>query len=211
MTTTSIDHIGQDPQSALAEITLHRVLTEADRKRWRAGFIGAYQTVFARAPYYERFTPAEAEGVWLRLTSLAENITFVAATRSGKVVGFASAIPLRHQRSVARELTGLINIAKTFYFAELGVLPEYRGQGLGKALIRARLAELDPHHYRGVVLRAPASRDSFDLYAAMGFQDTGVTMSVPNLRVDGRVTTDTRTFLYCVLSQVRLDDGTPLP
>ena len=182
-----------------------------DRKRGRAGFIGAYQTVFARAPYFERFTPAEAEGVWTRLTDIPENITFIAATRTGKVVGFSSAIPLRYQQRVARELAGLVNVDKTFYFAELGVLPEYRGHGLGKALVRARLAEVDPHRYRAVVLRAPASRDNFDIYASMGFEDMGVSMSVPNLRVDGRVTTDTRTFLYCVLSQVRLDGGTANP
>lgn len=211
MTTTSIDQVGQDPQTAPNEVELHRIETDADRKRWRAAFIGAYQTVFSRAPYFERFTPAEAEGIWRRLTTLPENITFVAATTSGKVVGFAAAIPLRFQRQVSRELAGLVNPDSTFYFAELGVLPEYRGRGVGKALVRARLTEVDPYRYRAVVLRAPASRESFELYSSMGFEDMGVTMSVPNLRVDGRVTTDTRTFLYCVLSQVRLDDASTTP
>ena len=189
-----------------AAARLVEVRTDADRARWRPGFIGAYQTIFARAPYFERFTPADAEGVWRRLTSVPENITMIAAAGGDRVAGFGIAIPLRFQRDVSRELSGLISDAHTFYLAELGVLPEYRRHGLGKDLLRARLQRIDPNRYHAVVLRASASRaGDYSLYKALGFEEMGVTTDVPNMRVDGRVTSDRRVFLHCVISQIRLD------
>jgi ribosomal protein S18 acetylase RimI-like enzyme len=204
----SVDARTQDPQSVTpaSAVRIVEVATDADRSRWRPGFIGAYQTIFARAPYFERFTPADAEGVWRRLTSVPENITMIAAAGGDRVAGFGVAIPLRFQRDVSRELSGLISDAHTFYLAELGVLPEYRHQGLGKELLRARLARINQERYRAVVLRASAARaGDYSLYKSMGFEEMGVSMDVPNMRVDGRVTSDRRVFLHCVISQIRLD------
>lgn len=202
----------QAPQSADLAYRLVPVETDLDRARWRPDFIGAYQTVFQRAPYYERFTPSETDGIWRRLTETPGNITVIAATPEDRIVGFGSAIPLRFQRDVARELTGLVGVPDTFYFAELGVLPEYRGLGVGSALVRARLERIARDRYTSAVLRASASRDgNFPLYSAMGFTEMGVHQDVPNLRVDGRVTTDRRVFLHCVLSQMRVDDAPAVP
>ena len=118
----------------------------------------------------------------------------------------------RCQQDVARQLTGLVSPADTFYFAELGVLPEYRGHGVGRALVRERLARIPRDRYTSVVLRAPSTRDGdFELYSAIGFTDMGVSQDVSNLRMDGRVTTDRRVFLHCVLSQLRLDDAPATP
>ncbi len=181
------------------------------RRRWRPGFIGAYQTVFAGAPYYERFTPSEAEGVWLRLTAQPDNLTIVAIGPSEKVVGFGIGIPLAGQRDVARRLDGLVSVAHTYYLAELGVLPAFRGQGIAHRLVRARLERIDPARYRAVVLRAPSVRGDYPLYTPLGFEETGETMDVSNLRVDGRVTSDRRVFLHCVLSQIRLDARPAIP
>ena len=43
-------------------IVIRRITDDADT--WRAGFTGVYQTVFSGYPYYERYYPSEAEGVW---------------------------------------------------------------------------------------------------------------------------------------------------
>ena len=118
------------------EVRLVHVTTPAERSRWRAGFIGAYQAVFARAPFFERFSPAEAESVWRRLTTAPDNITLVAIDARERLVGFGIGVPLARQHDVARELTGLVSVPHTFYFAELGVLPTWRSQGIARSIVR---------------------------------------------------------------------------
>jgi ribosomal protein S18 acetylase RimI-like enzyme len=105
---------------------------------------------------------------------------------------------------VARQLTGLVPGPNTFYFAELGVLHDFRGRGLARSLIKERLRLIDHDTYTHVVLRVGANRNaSYDMYRSMGFEDMGVYMEVPAMRIDGRVTTDRRLFMCCVISQVR--------
>jgi len=208
----TVQNLPQDPQTAELAYRLIAIETDEQRARWRADFIGAYQTVFQRAPYFERFTPAEVAGIWKRLTTTPESITLIAATPKDRIVGFGIAIPLRFQKDVARELSGLVTAPDTYYFAELGVLPEFRGHGVGRAMVRERLERIPQDRYTSVVLRAPANRDGdFELYSAMGFTEMGVSQEVSNLRMDGRVTTDRRVFLHCVLSQLRLDDAPATP
>jgi ribosomal protein S18 acetylase RimI-like enzyme len=102
------------------------------------------------------------------------------------------------------ELRAAIGIPHTL--AELGVLPGFRGLGIGHRLVRARLGRIDPTRFRAVVLRAPSSRSGdYPLYTPLGFEETGEVMDVSNLRVDGRVTSDRRVFLHCVISQILLD------
>lgn len=202
----------QAPQSQTTPFRLVDIDNDAARARWRGDFIGAYQAVFARAPYFERFSPAEAEGVWSRLTTTPENITLIAASPEDRIMGFGIAIPLRRQRDVAQELAGLVSVPDTMYFAELGVLPQFRGQGVGRSLVEGRLRRIDQDRYSGAVLRASATRDGdFALYSAMGFEEMGVVTDVSTLRMDGRVTTDRRVFLHCILSQLRLDTAPAVP
>jgi ribosomal protein S18 acetylase RimI-like enzyme len=188
------------------DIRIVAVHTDADRKRWRPGFIGAYQTVFSGAPYFERFSPSEAEGVWVRLTRAPGNTTLIALDPQDKLVGFGIGLPLVEQRDIAHRLDGLVSAPHTYYLAELGVLPDYRGRGVGHRLVRGRLEAIDRTRFRDVVLRAPSVRSGdYPLYTPLGFAETGETMDVRNMRVDGRVTSDRRVFLHCVLSQIRLD------
>lgn len=183
-------------------LTIRRIT--GDPNRWRAAFTGAYQTVFSGHPYHERYYPSEAEGVYRKLTRTPGNITLL-ATKGEMVVGFGIAIPLVHKHDVAVELTGLVPLKHTMYFAELGVLESYRGKGLGKALIEERLRATDPNNYSHGVLRvstleSPSSR----LYLDLGFEEMGVYMEVSSIRIDGRVKSDRRIFLSKVLSQVQV-------
>jgi ribosomal protein S18 acetylase RimI-like enzyme len=208
----SLDTRPQDAQLATGPVRVVSVASEADRLRWGIGFVGAYQTVFAGAPYLERFTPDEVDGRWRRLTGLPHHLTLVAVTPRDQVVGFAMGLPLRHQRDVCTLLAGLVDVDTTFYFGELGVLPEWRGQGLGRRLMRDRLKRLPRDRFPDVVLRVSASHASdLSLYEAMGFQRMGVHMDVPNLRTDGRVRTDRRIVLHNAASQVRVDDAPAVP
>ncbi len=188
------------------DIVIRRIVDTEGVHQWRAGFIGAYQTIFTGFPYYERWYPAEAEGVWHKLTSTPENITLVATRGVGQVVGFGVAIPLAYKPIVATTLTGLVPVKHTMYLAELGVLDQWRGKNVGRTLVRERLRLVDDGRYSHVVLRVSANHSpSSEMYKAMGFEDMGVYMDVSAMRVDGKVTTDRRLFMSKLLSQVPLD------
>ena len=82
--------------------------------------------------------------------SIANSICFGAYT-SGRQVGFGRAITDR---------------AVYAYFADIFVVPEFRGRGVGKRLVRAMLDHPDVAAVNGVQLR---TRDAHGLYAPFGF------------------------------------------
>ncbi len=193
------------PLAELNGIAIRHIETPQDVSRWRAGFVGTYQTVFSGHPYYERFYPSEAEGVYQRLVTVEDSIVLVATRGNAQVVALAAAMPLAEMAAVANHLTGLVPVAHTFYLAELGVLERFRGLGIGRALIRERLRLIDEDRYSHVVLRVSTSHSpSKAMYEAMGFEDMGVQQEVSAMRTDGKVRTDSRIFLSKVLSQVDL-------
>jgi ribosomal protein S18 acetylase RimI-like enzyme len=184
-------------------VVIRRVTDDADD--WRAAFTGAYQTVFAGPPYFERYYPSEAEGIYRKLTGTPGSIVLLATQGLTRVVGFGVAIPLAAKPPVAVELTGLVPIQHTMYLAELGVLDEFRGHGMGKVLVQERLAAMDRNNFSHVVLRVSAGENpSSRLYKELGFEEMGVYTEVSSKRNDGRVKTDRRLFLSKVLSQVGL-------
>lgn len=167
---------------------------------YRASFVGAYQTIFAEPPYSERFTPEEAASVLVSTLQIPENLTLLAVQGESKVVGFGLAIPLRARRDIIRELQGLVPVRHSYYLAELGVLESHRGSGLGRRLVQMRLDRIDQRRYTHAVLRTSAVRNaSYEMYMRLGFDDMGVYMEVPSLRLDGREITDRRLFLSRVL------------
>lgn len=187
------------------EVNVHHLQSQGAVARWRPGFIGAYQTVFADPPYEERLYPSEADAIYQQLTRAPDHITLIAAHGS-KVVGFAIAVPVRYKKPVARSLAGLVPLYHTMYLAELGVLESYRRQGLGGRLIQRRFALIDRDRYSHVVTRVPASRSvAFERYQGLGMEDMGVYMEVASRRVSGAIRTDRRLILHGVLSQLTLD------
>jgi len=187
------------------DIAIRRVLN-GESDRWRVPFTGAYQTIFAGHPYFERFSPIEAEGVYRTLTNTPGNVTLLATQGKDKVVGFGIGIPLVHKHSVASELNGLLPIKHTFYLAELGVLNEFRGRNIGRLLVRERLLLVDREQFSHVVLRVSTNNaPSAEMYRALGFENMGVYMEVTAMRTNGKVRSDRRFFLSRVLSQVELD------
>ena len=168
---------------------------------YRSSFVGAYQAIFSDAPYNERFTPQEARGVLESTLGTPQNIALLAVRGSSQVIGFGFAVPAIARQDITRVLHGLISVKNSFYLSELGVLPAYRGAGLGRELINIRLQNIDPLRYTHAVLRASATRNtSYEMYINMGFDDMGVYMEVPSFRTDGRQTTDRRLFLSRVIT-----------
>lgn len=186
--------------------TLERVRSVAEAGPWTAAFVQAYRSIFAGPPYFEEFTEAEAARALTRLVSVPGNVTLFATTADNELAAFAAAVPLSARPDVMRELTGLIPARHTWYFAELGVLPEHRQKGLGRRLIAERLRLIEAESATHVVMRvAEDDAAARAIYLDMGFADMGVYMEVPGLRTDGRVRTDRRLFLSNVLSQLDLD------
>jgi ribosomal protein S18 acetylase RimI-like enzyme len=188
------------------DMRILHVQTPEEISRWAKEFERVYPMVFTQAPYFEATSAAKAREVWDHLTAIPENITLIALTPQETIAGFGIAIPLKAQRDVATSISGLIPVPHTFYLAELGVLEEHRGCGLGRSLVRRRMQLIDRQRYEGVMLRVAEDRNtSKSMYEAMGFEDMGVYMDVSADRVDGTTRSDKRLFLHCVLSQMKLD------
>ncbi len=167
---------------------------------FEATFAEAYRQIWAEPPYNEEFTLEEAGRVLLDHAAMPENVTLLAIDADDAVVGFGIGVPARCRSDIAQSLSGLVPTAHSFYLAELGVVQAHRGKGLGKLLVRLRIAQVDSERYTHVVLRTSAERDaSYQMYMSMGFDDMGVYMEVPSRRVGGLPGTDSRLFLSRVL------------
>ena len=58
-------------------MTVLRVENPQEMLAYRPSFVGAYQTIFSQAPYYERFFPNEAEAVLQRGLETPSQITLL--------------------------------------------------------------------------------------------------------------------------------------
>lgn len=194
------------PNELESGILIRRIATPEEAERWRSGVVAGYMKVFSGFPYYERWHPAEAEAIYDRLVTTPGGVVLV-ATVNHEVAGFSAAIPLVAKPSVANQLTGLVPLRHTFYLAELGVLSEHRGRGIGRTLVRERIRRIDRDQFSHVVLRISANNTpSGEMYKALGFTDMGVYMDVQSVRTDGERKSDRRLFLSRVLSQVQIGE-----
>lgn len=177
-------------------IRIIRILSRKAVDEWRAAFAGTYQEVWSEAPYYERFFPDEAEGVFRRTLHMPDNLTVLGVRETGLVVGFGMGYPVVGNPAVVRDVRGLLPIEHTFYFADLGVLEPWRRRGIGRQLIDLRLSLIDRSRFAYVLLRISAVKDAvYDMYRRIGFEDTGVYTEVAYRRMDGATRTDRRVYL----------------
>jgi len=98
--------------------------------------------VFAAYPYlYDGDVTYEAE--YLKEFIAAPDAVLVAAFDDARIVGAATASPMRAQKEEFRapfESRG-IGTSRLFYFGESVLLPEYRGHGIGHAFFDHREAQ----------------------------------------------------------------------
>ncbi len=110
-----------------------------------------YKMVFAGRPYFENFRGMQETMIVPLFQSFAVHGILVFLTTaeefiSGDIIGFAGCIPA--ERSEVSEFLAPNQeklprtIAEYMYMAELGVLEEFREQGLGKGLIASRVAAM---------------------------------------------------------------------
>ena len=81
---------------------------------------------------------------------------------SGKIIGFITGRP--------RE-----DVPESWFIASLWVKPEYRRQGIGRAVVRAMLAEAEKKHVSSVFLEVRVSNEAARrLYLSEGFLECGI-------------------------------------
>ena len=97
--------------------------------------------VFREFPYLYEGSQAYEER-YLRTYADTDDSVVVGALDGGRVVGAATALPLRHEpEALTRPFAERgIPTDQVFYFGESVLLPEYRGRGVGVAFFREREA-----------------------------------------------------------------------
>ncbi len=106
---------------------LIRVLEASDEGPWRALWR-------AYLEFYQTGLPAEVtDTTWLRLLDPAESLVGLVAERAGALVGFAHCVLHR----------GTWSLTVHCYLEDLFVVPEVRGEGVGRAIIDAVYREAD--------------------------------------------------------------------
>jgi len=182
--------------TAIAPIQIIQLHSEADFQPYLQSFASAYKMVFSSAPYNEDFSLADALQIAEFHMQSSKQITFLALNGQNEVVGFGLGSTLRNYPEISRQVRGLLPPKHTHYFAELGVIPEYRQQGLGRILTQRYIESLNPSLFHHIVMRISATPDpGFNMFKQMGFDDIGVYTEITAKRIDGSTTNDRRLFL----------------
>lgn len=155
-----------DPQP-LPGTVIRRVTHRRDRAR--EPFQQLYREAFNAPPYDENYSAERViDEVWEPLLPYG---LFV-AERDGRLAGLCAALPAHIpwrpdvQRYLQRSYPHPLE--QTVYMAELAVAPFARRQGLGMAMIRARLQWADEQGLSWYVVRTAASgSQSLGLYARL--------------------------------------------
>ena len=133
---------------------------------WKEGYHGVLPTAYAAGLSYEEQTEN-----WRRVIAMPGNATLVATSRAGDVIAFLSGGPERSARSN--------------YFAEiygLYVLPEFRGNNLGRMLLARFCTRLLAIGLRTLTVRVVEANPIRGFYEAMG----GVEQDTTPVRIAGR-------------------------
>lgn len=147
------------------------IVNKENYEQYKNNYIELYKKIFSQAPYFEIFTDEEVAEVY-RLSLLDSSISLL-AIKDNKIIGFALGIKLSiHNDDKFKTLVGKhFNINKVLYNAELGVLPEYRGLGIGGKLIDERMLFAKKMGYEIICMRTKKEGSmSISLYQKLGFK-----------------------------------------
>jgi len=167
------------------------------------GLRDLYHICFGEAPWFEKFEDFEVDEIIREGFSYPESQLYVVLSK-GCVVAFGIAYPLKNSPEVVQFLGDLVNPETTMYMADVAVLPEYRGRGLGTLLVDTRLTNL-PLWCKGVLMRtAQEGSKSMPIYLRKNFRlFEGKVQMVNSRKADGSFRPDPRVFLYCEVENIR--------
>lgn len=178
------------------KIHIVQLHSEEEFHPYLASFASAYKAVFSSPPYNEDFSLTEAQQVAEFHVNCRDHVTFLALTSQEEVIGFGLGSSMRNYPEISRQIRGLLPPKYTHYFAELGVVPGFRHQGLGRKLANAYIETLPPDVFHHIVMRISAIPDpGFEMFKQMGFEDIGVYTEITAKRIDGSINNDRRLFL----------------
>ena len=140
-------------------------------KTYKDSFIKIYKEIFSQAPYYEIFEDCEVEETY-KLSLYDTNILLLAIINN-EVIGFALGIQLStyHDEDFKSLASKYFTLDEVFYNTELGVLPKYRGFGIGSKLIKERIEFAEKRGYKIICMRTIKEGSmSMPLYKKLGFK-----------------------------------------
>jgi GNAT superfamily N-acetyltransferase len=110
--------------------------------RFEASVIGAFQKTFNDSPYEENFDYEMTEDIFRGIQE--KDTEGLLALEDGVPVGFAWGEVLEpgDSQEFPQEVPDEFFDGTSYYFAELGVLPDYRDQGIGKELKQKELEKV---------------------------------------------------------------------
>ena len=147
------------------------IVNKKNYEQYKSDYIEIYKEIFSKTPYFEIFTDKEAEEVY-RLSLLDSTISLL-VIKDNQIIGFALGIKLSiHNDEKFKMLTSeYFNLDKVLYNAELGVLPEYRGLGIGSKLVDKRVLFAKDMGYEIICMRTKKEGSmSISLYQKLGFK-----------------------------------------
>jgi len=127
-------------------VWLHSVASIQELDPYIPSLVECYKQVFAGPPYFENYDGKEETYIIPSFKKFAADgilVMLVNGSQHGAVLGFGAGIAA-DQSEVSDFILANVEkfevlLAKYLYMAELGVLPNFQGQGLGLQLIKARM------------------------------------------------------------------------
>lgn len=180
---------------------------------YRLDLIYVYQQAFLNSVYEEEFRRTEVNEIiemYRDLFSLGR-----VALDDDEIVGFCFGYRLEPDMEEKwRDGKGFDGVPEeffdgnTFYLAELGVLPEYRGEGLGEQLFNQTVRQIrSSDGVEDVVIRTNRGNPIKSLYNRTGFDRLeDVTTDVSQRRKDGEEEEDTRVWFMADKDDIELGD-----
>lgn len=147
------------------------IVNKENYEQYKHNYIELYKEIFSKAPYFEVFTNKEAEEVYQ--LSLLDSTISLLAIKDNQLIGFALGIQLsiHNDEKFKNIIKEYFNLDKVLYNAELGVLPEYRGLGIGSTLINKRILFAKKIGYKTICMKTKKEGSmSISLYKKMGFK-----------------------------------------
>jgi diaminopimelate epimerase len=183
---------GDAGQHDIVRIADHESLTDALKR----GLGDLYRSVFAGAPYFEKFSAEEAEDSFRQCLDQG-GIVFAAFDRAtGKAVAFNASLPLETVPDLKRLFGQASWFARAAYFAEDGVDQSLRRQGVSACMKRLLLSANFSAGVQNVLLRTNANNypQICAVTKAGGRVLSDIFQDVAGVRQSGKTTVDKRSF-----------------
>lgn len=159
--------------------------------------LSEWRVKFFKEPPYLYVGTIESDKEHTRDYLVDERSTVAIARSEDQIVGISTGIPLNSQSNFIKVLQSLFRSnhkdpSSYYYFGEVMILPEYRGQGLTRKLFKAQEKLAVQWGYQNAALLTVVRENYFDLdnmWQHLGYTKTEMELIVnwPTIQKDGSV------------------------